>query len=74
MKVFLAAILLIGLAIAGLAIKMFFIKGATFKKTCGSVDPSTGKTIPCTCGGKQEEACDNEPQNIEFIIPQKGKD
>ncbi len=50
---------LLALAVAGFAIKMFFFKNAEFKKTCGSVDPS-GKPVPCTCGTNTEETCDNK--------------
>ena len=67
-KLFLIASVIIGSSFLGIAIKMFFIKGATFKKTCGSVDPSTGKTIPCTCGGKEDDSCDNTPQNLEISV------
>ena len=40
----------VAFAIAGLGIKMFFIKGAEFKRHCDSVDPKTGERIGCTCG------------------------
>ncbi|MHC1702973.1 MAG: hypothetical protein AB9846_03595 [Tenuifilaceae bacterium] len=63
MKLFLFAVLLIGIAVLGIAIKMFFIKGSTFTKTCGSVDPTTGKKIACTCGTNDNEGgsnCDNK--------------
>jgi hypothetical protein len=63
MKLFLLAILLVGLAVLGLAIKMFFLKDGKFTKTCGSVDPKTGKKIACTCGSNENENrshCDNK--------------
>jgi len=63
MKTLILAIILIGAAVLGIAIKMFFIKGSTFTKTCGSVDPRTGKKIACTCGadGKEQGSkCDNK--------------
>lgn len=60
------AIVLVSIAFAGIAIKMFFIKGAEFKKTCGSsVDPKTGKPMACSCGSKAEgdtSKCDNPIQ------------
>ncbi|MHC1775823.1 MAG: hypothetical protein AB9834_10460 [Lentimicrobium sp.] len=61
-KVILIAIVLVGISIAGIAVKMFFIKGSEFKKSCGSVDPSTGKKIGCTCSteGAPAGSCDNK--------------
>ncbi|HRZ42249.1 MAG TPA: hypothetical protein P5228_06055 [Bacteroidales bacterium] len=59
------AIVLVAIAFAGIAIKMFFIRGAEFKKTCGSsVDPKTGKPMACSCGSNGEgegSHCDNKP-------------
>lgn len=64
MQVLLLAILLIGLAIGGIAIKMFFIPGGTFTKTCGSkVDPQTGKAAPCACASGKPEDCENKDQS-----------
>jgi len=56
LKVILIAIFLIGLSVAGIAVKMFFKKGSEFKKSCGSIDPTTGTKIGCSCGGADEEA------------------
>jgi len=58
LKILIPAIVLIGLAFSGIAIKMFFIKGAQFKKTCSSVDPE-GKKIGCSCTSNIHEECDN---------------
>jgi hypothetical protein len=61
LQVFIIAIILLGLAFAGFAIKMFFIKGAEFKKQCSSVDPTTGQRMACGCGdGDGGEACENK--------------
>lgn len=58
MQVFLLALVLVGIAIAGIAIKMFFIPGSTFKKTCGSqFDPKSGKALACTCHSAAPEDC-----------------
>ncbi|MFA8299271.1 MAG: hypothetical protein ACEPOV_03845 [Hyphomicrobiales bacterium] len=54
------AIIIIGLAVAGIAIKMFVKKGGEFKKSCGSIDPATGKKVSCTCGKPEEEQCHNK--------------
>jgi hypothetical protein len=63
MQVFLLAIILLALAIGGIAIKMFFIPGETFKKTCGSqFDPKTGKALACTCHSEAPEDCESVEQ------------
>lgn len=51
LKVFLITSVFIGLAVAGFAIKMFFVKNGEFKKQCSSVDPKTGKALGCSCEG-----------------------
>lgn len=56
LKLLLVAVVLLGIAFAGIAIKMFFIKGSQFKKTCASSLP--GQNISCSCGG--EGHCHNE--------------
>jgi hypothetical protein len=58
LKILIPAIIIIALAFSGIAIKMFFIKGAQFKKTCSSVDPN-GKKIGCSCNSNTNETCDN---------------
>lgn len=58
-KLIIIAIILLGIAFAGIAVKMFFIKGAEFKKSCGSIDPSTGQKVGCTCGSESASGCDN---------------
>jgi hypothetical protein len=57
-------ILLIGLAVAGIAIKMFLKKDGEFQKVCGSVDPDTGQRMACTCGKAADEICDNKDHRI----------
>jgi len=48
-KVFIASLVIIGIAIAAIAIKMFFIKGSSFKKecSCGRNDPDSGCSTSC---------------------------
>jgi len=58
-KLILVTIAIVGLAVAGFAIKMFVKKDGEFKKSCSSVDPTTGKKMECTCQGTPEQACDN---------------
>ena len=55
MTVLILTILLVGLAIAGIAIKMFLQKDGQFSKTCSTVDTTTGKKIGCSCGTDGDE-------------------
>ena len=60
-KVILLSVIVIGVAIAAIAIKMFVKKDGEFKKTCSTVDPKTGEPLGCTCGkGDGGEACENK--------------
>jgi len=60
-KILLITIVLLALAISGIAIKMFLKKGGEFKKQCSSVDPDTGERFGCTCGKADDGvACDND--------------
>lgn len=55
------SIVLIGIAIAAIAIRMFVKKDGEFKKSCSSVDPKSGKPIGCTCGNDENGAsCENK--------------
>jgi hypothetical protein len=59
-KVFLIVIILLSLAFAGIAIKMFFIKGAFFTKQCSTIETDPGGRHNCSCGQKPaEERCEN---------------
>lgn len=58
-KLIIITIVIIGIAVAGFAIKMFIKKDGEFKKSCSSVDPTTGKKMSCTCHDTPEQACDN---------------
>ncbi|HPR56998.1 MAG TPA: hypothetical protein PK915_01345 [Bacteroidales bacterium] len=60
LQLFVISIVLIGLAVAGIAIKMFLIKGGEFKKSCGRVNHSSGKRVACTCGKSETENCSNQ--------------
>ncbi|MDY0101542.1 MAG: hypothetical protein RBS07_01300 [Lentimicrobium sp.] len=60
LKVIILTVLIVGLSIAGIAVKMFFKKGGEFKKSCGSVDPHTGQRIGCSCGKAEGASCDND--------------
>ena len=61
LKIFLIAIVIVGLAFAGFAVKMFFTKGGEFKKQCASVDPLTGQRMGCSCGSADGgESCENK--------------
>lgn len=60
LKVLVATLLLIGLAFAAIAVKIIFTRDGEFRKSCGSIDPSSGQRIPCTCGKNDETACVNK--------------
>ena len=60
LKLLIISVVLIGLAIAGIAIKMFVKKGGEFQKSCGSIDPETGKRTACTCGKEEGGTCKNK--------------
>ena len=60
LKILLITIVLLALAISGIAIKMFLKKGGEFKKQCSSVDPDTGERFGCSCGKAEGgESCEN---------------
>ncbi len=59
MTVLILTILLVGVAIAGIAIKMFLQKDGQFSKACSSVDTATGKRIGCECGDGNPKECVN---------------
>ena len=60
-KILLITIVLLALAISGIAIKMFLKKGGEFKKQCSTIDPDTGERLGCTCGKEDSGvACEND--------------
>ncbi len=59
LKLIIVATLLLLLAFGGIAIKMFFFKNAEFKKSCSSVNPTTGERMGCTCEGEENSSCEN---------------
>jgi len=58
LKLILLSIVVIGIALAAIAIKMFVLKDGEFKKQCSSVDAS-GQRFGCSCGG-DETSCENK--------------
>lgn len=58
-KLILVATVLLGLAFAGIAVRLFLLKDGQFRKSCSSVDPKTGQKLGCTCGGDPDTACEN---------------
>lgn len=68
LNVLIITIVLLGVAIAGIAIKMFLKKDGEFQKSCGSIDPDTGQKSACSCGKSSEEMCHNKhkSQEVEF--------
>lgn len=68
LKLLIITIVILGVGIAGIAIKMFVKKGGEFQKSCGSVDPETGQKTACSCGKSSDEMCHNKHkhQDVEF--------
>ena len=63
MKLFLLSVLLIGLAFAGIAIKIWAKKGGEFSGTCASQSPFlNNQNEPCSLCGKvpSEDNCDSK--------------
>ncbi|MBN2173495.1 MAG: hypothetical protein JW731_05150 [Bacteroidales bacterium] len=59
LTVILISILMVGLAIAGIAIKMFVQKGGQFTKTCSTIEFSNGEKVGCVCGDGDPKKCVN---------------
>ncbi len=55
MKLVFLAVIILALAVAGIAIKLLIKKDGEFKKTCSSIDAKTGKPADCVCGGPDED-------------------
>jgi hypothetical protein len=57
LKLILFAVILVAIAMSGMAVRMFFKKGATFSGgSCQSSQALNDKEIGCGCGGG---ACEN---------------
>jgi hypothetical protein len=50
LKILIFTVILLGIAFAAIAVKMFFKKDYEFKKQCSTIDPKTGKRMGCVCG------------------------
>ncbi len=60
MEAIILAVILLAIAIGGIAIKMFVKPGATFTKSCtSSYDPDSGKSRSCACASGMPEDCEN---------------
>lgn len=61
MKLFLLTLVLVAIAIAGFAVKMFFTRDGQFSKSCSSVDTGHhGKREGCVCSGNGDDrSCEN---------------
>ncbi|HSW67526.1 MAG TPA: hypothetical protein VLH16_03005 [Bacteroidales bacterium] len=60
MKIVLPAMILLGIAWAAIAIKMFLKRNGEFRKSCESQNNSAGKTVSCACGKSSEDNCHNQ--------------
>ena len=68
LKILLLAVVLLGFAFAGFAVKMFFKKDGEFKKQCSSVNPKTGQPFGCVCGGEGDGSCENKDKVNELKL------
>jgi hypothetical protein len=59
LTVIIFAIILIGAAVAGIAVKMFLQKDGQFSKTCSSIEFSSGEKTNCVCGDGDPKNCVN---------------
>lgn len=59
LTVILFAVVLIGLAIGGIAIKMLIQKDGQFSKSCSSVEMTSGEKVGCVCGDGNPRNCVN---------------
>lgn len=72
-KLLILSVVLLAVAVAGIAIKMFVKKGGEFKKQCASIEPQTGNRIGCTCEGSPSDgSCknENEKKKISPVLAQ----
>ena len=60
-KVLFLTIVIIGLAFAGIALRILFVKGGEFRGTCATNNPMLTNDIgECSvCGATPEEECQN---------------
>ena len=63
LQIIILAVILMGIAFAGFAIKILIQKDGEFKKSCSSVHPTTGERLGCVCGhGDGSEECENKDE------------
>lgn len=55
MKIFLLAVVILAIALAGLAIRILLVKGGRFNKTCSSSFSADGKKNDCVCSGTSKD-------------------
>ena len=55
LTVFVIAIAVVAMMMAGLGIKMLLKKDKEFKRPCANADPKTGRCANCTCGRKKSD-------------------
>ena len=52
--VFLIAVAVVALMMAGMGVKMLFHKEKEFRRPCANADPATGRCAHCTCDLKEK--------------------
>lgn len=63
-KLLIITALIVLIALVALAVKILFTKSGKFEKSCGSVDPKTGKRTPCSCNSENKQECHNQAEEI----------
>jgi hypothetical protein len=63
-KLLIITALIVFVALIAMAVKILFTKSGKFEKSCGSVDPTTGKRMQCSCGSEKDQECHNDAEDI----------
>jgi len=68
LKLIILSVFIVGIALAGIAIKMFVQKNGEFKKHCSSSLDAHGKKIGCACSsGLVKPSCEHKHSLIKDI-------
>ncbi len=55
MKILIPALLIVGLSVAGLAIRLLLVKGGRFSKRCSSAEAAGESKTQCVCNNPANE-------------------
>ncbi len=57
LKLLLITLVLIAIAFLAIGVKMFLQKGGEFKKSCSTIDTTSGEKVGCVCESEDETKC-----------------